>query len=245
MKKYIYFLFLIFSHVVTPTFGQDINIAEMTPEDYMGMKLPTLSELYEAAKNCGAVKYYNTRKLEELSNLKSEKRNWLQYIRVFTSYQYGILGMTSTLSSTNSDDFINQSSGRAQNWYNAGASISIPLDDIFDRRNRIKRQRYRVEQTEYEIEKWHDEQKLKIAEAYSNALEALSSLKMKAEAATIATGQYKVSEQDFLNGRIDAAQLSRQKNIESSTVAEYEKTRAALNKAILQLEILANVQIIK
>ena len=53
-----------------------------------------------------------------------------------------------------------------------------------------------------------------------------------------------MTETDFINGKVDAQTLSRQKNIESSAVREYEQTRAALNNALLKLEIYSNTQII-
>ena len=47
-----------------------------------------------------------------------------------------------------------------------------------------------------------------------------------------------------MNGKIDAVTLSRQKNIQSATVREYEQTRASLNNALLRLEIMSHTKII-
>lgn len=59
-----------------------------------------------------------------------------------------------------------------------------------------------------------------------------------------ARAQYAVSETDFVNGSIDAQMLSRQKSIENTAIREYEQTRAALNSALLRLEVLTSTRII-
>jgi len=206
------------------------------------MKLPPLSELFESARNNPAVEIYNIRKQQEISALKTEKRSWLKYFKITATYQYGSVGYNNYMS-TQDIAPIYTSSGSKQNWYNFGGSLSIPLDDLFDRGNRIKRQKLLMRQTELEIEKWHDEQKLLIVDAYSKALENLAVLKIKAEALVFSNAQYKISENDFINGKITISSLNKEKGIQSSSVAEYERTRASLYESLLRLEILSKTQI--
>ena len=101
-----------------------------------------------------------------------------------------------------------------------------------------------IEESELNTQRWYDDLTLKVVDAYTAVVENLSMLRIKAEAKTIASAQYKVTETDFINGKVDAQTLSRQKNIESSAVREYEQTRAALNNALLKLEIYSNTHII-
>ena len=223
---------------------QAADLLGFTPEDYVNMSLPPLEVLYEASRNSPNVEYFNLRKAEEESALRSEKKNWLQYFKVTSTYQYGIMGESSNILQPDNSIYY-QSNQRAQNWWNVGAGISIPLNDLFDRRNRTNRQKMRVLQTEQEIEKWHDEQKLKIIEMYTLALQSLAILRIKAEALVLADAQYQASQTDFINGQINAAELARLKSIQTTANVEYEQTKAELNNALLQLEVLANVKIIR
>ena len=91
-----------------------------------------------------------------------------------------MMGMNTAFSDPNTPLFYTYSGGR-QNWYNVGVSIAIPFDDFFDRPNRIHRQQLKTKATQVEMEKWHDDQKMKIIEVYTKAVKELSVLRLKAE----------------------------------------------------------------
>ncbi len=230
------------SEVITPAPSLS-NINDLTAEDYMRISLPPLTTLLENARNNPVVRYYNERNLEEISKLKSIKRNWLTYFKLNANYQYG-----RTNDNTWYEDFdvptYNRFYDRAQLYWAVGASVSFPLIEIFDRRNRIKGQMARVRQTEMEANRWLDDRDLLIVQSYTDAVRNLSMLRALAEAVTISSAQYKVTELDFINGKVDAQTLSRQKNILTQNVSSYEDTRAALNNALLRLEILSKTRII-
>lgn len=220
------------------------SLATTSPEDISKMQLPPLDVLFENSKNSAAVDFYRVRMEEEASLLKTEKRSWLKYFRAQTTYQYGLMGINSSSSDTDTPLFY-QYSGARQSWYNVGISVAIPFDDFLDRKNRIKRQQLKTKATEVEIEKWHDEQKLRIIEMYTKAQKELAVLKIKAESVTIANAQYQAAEHDYLNGKIEIDELNQRKKIESDAMETYENTKAELNKALLQLEILSKTQIIR
>ena len=134
--------------------------------------------------------------------------------------------------------------GKEQSYWNVGGVVSIPLNDLFDRRNRVKNKKLAVEAAEQNVERWQDELSLKIIDAIPMLPKNLSMIKTQAEAVTLAIAQYKITEADFMNGKIDAVTLSRQKNIQSATVREYEQTRASLNNGLLRLEIMSHTKII-
>ena len=167
----------------------------------------------------------------------------MSFIKLVTNYQYGVVGNNTTFSDTNTPIFY-QYSGNKQSWYNFGASVSIPLDDIFDRKNRVRKQRLDMEATEFEEEKWYDEQKIRIAAMYSLAMKDLALIKIKSEALIFAEAQLNLSETDFINGNITIQELGKQKSVYTTAVSDYEETKASLNSSLLQLEILAKTQII-
>jgi len=219
------------------------NTSQLLSDNYTETKLPPLNILFENAKKSAAVEFYQIRMEEQASALKTEKRSWLKYFKVGTAYQWGKMGINSSFSDENTPLYY-QYSGSTQNWYQVNASMSVPLDDLFDRKNRIERQQLETKATEMEIEKWYDEQKLKIIEAYTTAEQLLSVMKIKMEALTLAKAQYKDAENDFINGKISTKELNVQKGFQVSAMTDYEETKSSLTKELLQLEVLTKTQII-
>lgn len=219
------------------------GIESLSPDDYMNFQLPPLEALFESAKSSAAVELYNVKMEEQASALKTEKRSWLKYFRFGSTYQWGLMGINSSFSDTSTPLFY-QYSGARQNWYNVGITVSVPFDDFFDRGNRITRQELKTKATQVEMEKWHDEQKLRIIEKYTKAVKELSVLKLKAESLSFANARFELAQQDFLNGKIEAAELSQSKSIQMTALESYEQTRAELNLALLQLEVLAKTKIL-
>lgn len=231
-----------------PAYNPDpTDMAHMTADDYLTMELPPLGVLIDNSRQTAQMQYYNTEIDVAKTDLKSERRNWLKYFRATGNYQYGQMNWLSTLSGSNAVDPLPVTptyQGKEQSYWNVGGVVSIPLNDLFDRRNRVKNKKLAVEAAEQNVERWQDELSLKIIDAYTTALQNLSMIKTQAEAVTLAIAQYKITEADFMNGKIDAVTLSRQKNIQSATIREYEQTRASLNNALLRLEIMSHTKII-
>lgn len=240
LSGYLFWLWIFF-----PAFSgmAQAGIESLSPNDYLNLRLPSLEVLFENAKNSAAVDMYKVRMEEEASALKTERRSWLKYFKIHSTYQWGLMGINSSFSDTNTPLFY-QYSGARQNWYNIGASVSIPFDDFFDRKNRITRQQLKTRVTQVEMEKWHDEQKLRIIEQYTKAVKELSVLKLKAESLSFANAQFELAQQDFLNGKVEAGELRQIKSIQMNALESYEQTRSELNRALLQLEVLSKTKIL-
>lgn len=234
---WLWILFPVFSGM-----AQD-KIESLSPGDYLNLQLPPLDVLFENAKNSAAVDYYNVKMEEEASALKTEKRSWLKYFKFGSTYQWGLMGINTSFSDINTPLFY-QYSGARQNWYNVGVSINVPFDDFFDRGNRITRQKLKTKATQVEMEKWHDEQKLKIIEMYTKAVKEFSVLRLKAESLSFANTQFELAQQDFLNGNMQAGDLGQVKTMQMNALESYEQTKAELNKALLQLEVLSKTKIL-
>ena len=252
MKRAVFTLWLLLAAVAataqsepTPPEFEYSDLQRLTPEDYIDMQLPPLHVLMENARHAPQVGYYESNREIEERELKTVRRNWMRNFKLNANYNYGSSDIyNQNYQDSNIPIWTTTTTGREQSWWNVGASLSIPLDEIFNRRNRIKQQRKRLESIEYEMNSWYDEICLKIIEAYTSAVENLSLLETSARSMVAAKAQYVAAEADFVNGKIDAQTLSRQKSIESSTIREYEQTRSQLNKALLQLEVLSKTPII-
>lgn len=237
---------LIIAHLFFLPFFSGIaqeGLEALSPDDYLNLKLPPLEVLFENAKNSAAVDFYQVKMEEEASALKTEKRSWLKYFRFISTYQWGMMGMNSAYSDPDTPLFYTYSGGR-QNWYNIGVTVAIPFDDFFDRPNRIHRQQLKTKATQVEMEKWHEEQKIRIIEMYTKAVKELSVLRLKAESLSFANAQSALAQNDFVNGNIETGELSQIKSIQMNALESYEQTRSELNKALLQLEVLSKTKIL-
>lgn len=242
MIRKIFSLLVLSTFFLVPILAQE-SIANMAPDDYVNLKLPPLDSLFENAKKNPLIQIHNTKKEEELGLLNKEKKSWLKYFSIGSSYHYGIQAYTSGYSDSATPLYY-QYNNNASNYYNVGGSISIPLDDFFDRKRRIKNQKLLVKESEYTKEQKMDELKQQIIELYTAVLSNLSILKLKSEYMAFAKAQYMVVENEFLNGKVDASLLSDRKRIQIEAASEYESTRAILNNSLLKLEVIAKTSII-
>ena len=245
MRKNFLLIILILGslNIVLPAQAQESDITNMTPEDYINLKLPPLDSLFENTRKNPIIQIHNAKKEEELGLLSKEKKSWLKYFSVGTSYHYGIQAYTSGYSDSATPLYY-QYNNSGMSYYNVGGSISVPLDDLFDRKRRINNQKLLVKESELQKEQRMDELKQQIIELYTSILSNISILKLKAEYMTFANAQYQVGEKDFINGKGDASTLSSQKNIQITAASDYESTRAILNTSLLKLEMITRTPII-
>ena len=90
-----------------------------------------------------------------------------------------------------------------------------------------------------------EERKLKVLEAYNAVTEQLATIKAKAETAALYNAQMKISENDFIQGKINIISFSLERARRTGAVTTYEQSRVALHNSIVLLEMLTNVKIIK
>lgn len=229
----------------TTALNQSERLLRMTADDYFRVQLPPLHVLMENARaHSPQVNVYAATKELEERELKTVRRSWLKYFKLNAGYSYGSTDVTSQQYFNNQYPVIQNVTGQEQSWWNVGANVSFPLDEIFNHRNRVKQQKKKIESIQYEVDRWYDDICLKIIDSYTAAVQYLSLLESASAAMVMAQAQYEFSKTDFINGKIDAQTLSRQKSIENTAMREYEQTRAALNKALLELEVLSKTPII-
>lgn len=225
------------------TLPADYGISTISESaDYTKIQLPPLSVFLDAANNYADVKYYESKKDEIENKLKLIRRDWLDYIKLQANYQYG----------TNNTYLINDAqaitgiaSKNTQNWYNVGAQVSIPLGDLFSRKPKTDMVRAEVSQVDYELQKTLEARQLIILETYNEVVKHLSILKVKAESIALYDAQMKISENDFVNGRIDIITLSLERARRSAAMVSFQESRAALHNAVTLLEMLTKIKIIE
>ena len=221
MKRAVFTLWLLLAAVAataqsepTPPEFEYSDLQRLTPEDYIDMQLPPLHVLMENARHAPQVGYYESNREIEERELKTVRRNWMRNFKLNANYNYGSSDIyNQNYQDSNIPIWTTTTTGREQSWWNVGASFSIPLDEIFNRRNKIKQQKKRIENTQYDLDRWYDELRMKIIDAYTTAVEQLSILRSAAEAKITSEAQYRMTEVDFVKGKLDAQTLSRQKSL--------------------------------
>lgn len=225
--------------------AQNLPTTESYSTDILlNIKLPTIDALIEGAKNSSQVEFYNLRMEGQELTLKTERRKWQEYLSFHGSYQYGVMAMVNEIGIGANYPPIYQYTDQAQSWYTVGATLRLPLDQLFDRRNRIRRQQIKIEETVQERELWYDEHKLRIIELYAKAIEMMNNLRYSVELFSMADGQFQMAQKDYVLGTITAQALSTSKSQQVNALTQLERVKSELISAVFKLEVLSGIEII-
>lgn len=208
------------------------------------IQLPPLQVFLDAVTENAAVKRARSEVEETKNELQLQRRDWWNYLRFTGSYSYG---RYNTLSN-NSDEYtpIYQTAmSSAQHSFNVGVNVSIPLGDFINRKLKLKKYRYNVEQLEYQQEEVMEQRRLQVLEAYNQVTIQLATIGAKAETAALYNAQMKIVEYNFIQGKMSIESLAVERGRRSGAVTDYEQSRVQLHNSIILLEMLTNVKIIK
>ncbi len=221
------------------------NAQNVTEDDLLSLTLPPLETLFEGIRNSSTVQFYNYRMEGEELMLKTERRRWQEYISFYASYQYGVMAMNAYTNIGVDYPIVYQYSGNAQMWYSFGILLRVPLDQLFDRGNRIRRQQLKIEETRTERELWFDEQKLRLIELYAKTQEMLNNLKGAVDMYVLTNGQYESAKNEYiLGGAKNQGALTNAKGQQVQALLQLERIKSELNAAILKMEVLSSTKII-
>lgn len=213
-------------------------------ENINNLELPPLSVFLDAVTENATVRRAQSQVDQVKNQYRIEKRKWWNYFRLNGNYSFGRFNTLNENSET-LVDWYQSTSVSTRHTFNLGASVSIGLGDLFNRPLKLKDYRYQIEQLQYTQDEVMEERKLKILEAYNKVTAQLATIKAKAENAALYNAQMKISENNFIQGKIDIISLSLERARRSSAVTNYAESRVSLHNAILLLEMLTNVKIIK
>ena len=86
--------------------------------------------------------------------------------------------------------------------------------------------------------------KIEIIELYTDIQSLLAILQRQSETLITFDANYKITVNNFVNGKATPYDLSVVKNEQTKALAEYESTRAKLTSLILRLEIITGSKIV-
>ena len=222
----------------------EIQQGRQLPADLDQITLPPLSVFLSAIDENASVKLAQAQVDEAQYDYLIQKKDWMNYFRISGMYSYGRYNVLSN----NSDEFTpmyQTTMSSAQHNFNIGGNITFSLGDILSRPQKLKKYKSIIDQRQYAKEEVREERRLKILDAYNAVTAELSTIKAKAESVALYNAQMKISENNFIQGSIDIISLSLERGRRSGAVVTYEQARISLHNAILMLEMLTNIKIIK
>ena len=220
------------------------TISKNVPLNIENFELPPLSIFLDAVVENATVKRAQSQVEQTKNEYRLQRRDWLNYVKLSGMYSYGRYNVIGNAS----DEFTpmyQTTMSSAQHNFNVGANVTVSLGDIFNRPLKLKRYKYDIEQLQYTQEEVMEDRRLKVLEAYNAVTEQLATIRSKAETAALSNAQMKISEFNFIQGKIDIITLSLERGRRSGAVTNYEQSRVALHNSIILLEMLTNVKIIK
>lgn len=241
---YIYSIVLLLFISTIPVVAQEADSSHELGEDLSKILLPPLDVLFENAKKSPIYEMASVKAAIERKLLAKEKRAVLGFFSLRGSYQYGMFGNEATYTDVSIAPYLTYTT-QAQNGYTIGAGVSIPLDQLFDLKARVSRQKLTLKSAELEREIKYDEIKKSIIEMYAMAISQMKVLEMRSESLILANVQYEISEKNFANGTIESTDLAVDKERQSQARESYEKSKFELTKSIMILEVISRTPIIR
>lgn len=214
---------------------KDINFSEF--------HLPPLAVLFENAKSTPQIMTLEKARQLAQAEVAKQKRHIFSYITGRASYSYGKTDMWGN-NSTTASPMVYQFQGSEQSYWNVGASLAVPLEDILDLGASVKRKKLEVDQAILAKDVAYDQLKLQIATLFVKITNNLVILKTLGESAAAYQGAGALNREDFENGNMNIQDYASTKMYESGQVSQYQSLQTVITTDILTLEILSHTPII-
>ena len=223
-----------------------MKLNQMSVADFSNLVIPPLEEMYNNARlYSNAAKYFQYEAEYARREVVTAKKKPLEWIKLVASYNFGNMDMAAiSLMETSYAVWTQNRSSQTNMYYSVGVTLSIPLLDIFNTRNKVKQNEAKYIENQYRFESELDEIKKEIIDLYCLIYEKIAVLKTVSEAMVSATAQYHMAEMDFANNKIDAETLYNRKSYEEVERKNYEKEKKELISALLSLEIVSCTPIV-
>jgi len=211
--------------------------------NFSNFHLPPLSVLLENARQNPSI--LSLAKAEELARAEvlKQKKNVLSFLTGHASYSYGKTDLWGNNSTTLSN-VIYQYQGNTQNYWSVGATLQVPVADLFDLGQSVRRKRIEAEKLEADKNNAFDQLKLQIATLYIKITNDLVTLKTASESSAAYQGAGALLKEQFEDGSEDIAGYAWHKMHELSTVMSYQELQSTILVNIITLEILTHTPII-
>lgn len=198
-------------------------------------QLPSLDSLISIA-----VSYHPTVKLNQAligsatSRINLAKKSWSTLLRGYIDYGYGNQAIIAT--GQGNADLSNIANG-----YRAGANLSIPLSEIYTRKDRINLQKNELEATYYKTREMELVIASQVVEEYNMLITGQRLMNIRYEMQQKAKSNLAQMELEYISGNIDGGIYTRNAEIYTIAQSEYENARRIFMTAAQKLELLVGL----
>lgn len=226
-------------------FGQSSGSSEViyfNPiTDDITKRLPPLRVLIDSASfNSPSARYEDLKADYYYYEQISAARQWLEYLSVNMDAVVGHWDYRDKDEISRADRYYYSSSIRttlAGMFY-----IRMPLGALFDRRNRINKQRKWIEislmQKEINIRYLQE----RVIIVYNDLVRAQELVRIYNDYQSFTMTQMQMAQNEFLNGEIGTAEYARLKEIQTSGLARYQEAISDFNKNYRVLEVITGMR---
>jgi outer membrane protein TolC len=195
--------------------------------------LPPLEALLDSAvRNSPEVKYEQLKTDYYRYEVRSAQVAFLEHFYAEPEVNYGQYYFDDYITSRTTSAQASYPYTESNRWnFNFAFSIRFPLTSIVDRRNRINKQKKWVEisMAQQEINKRIIRQE--VITLYNTIVQQQRQLKIHNDYQHFTNIQMMMAENEFVNGQISTAEITRLKEIQTRGATEFEKTRAEFENA--------------
>lgn len=241
-------MFFCFTPTLLPGQSSDTYLDKLATENFDPLvdnitdKLPPLEVLIDSAvENSPYIQFEDVETKLWKHKIKESKRQWLKNLGIDGAANYG-----------NSYQFYtNQASGsfptefstdRFQNSYSVGFYLRFPLFNIINQKNSVDIAKRESEKSILRKQQKVRETKEEVILVYEDLILRQELLKLINEAQITTQLQVEMAEQEFLNGNLSIADLSRLTERHTRNIMDYKKQSSLFYQQYLILEQLVGMR---
>ena len=173
--------------------------------------------------------------------VKTARREWMQNLyldfNAIINYYDGL-----THNKTNLGDINSVLTTQDANRYAVGASIRMPMDDLWDRRNRVKTATKYVERAISEKDYQTQEIRKAVIEQYNKLIINQRILRIANDNQIFMGMQMAMAEKDFINGQMTLYEMARLNEMNRKAVTDFESARIEFYNAYMILQEIVGIR---
>ena len=240
------FLFLLYILITFGAYSQipEEFISKSLKENDISKELPPLDSLFEMAENNSPLlDFYNAEVLINKLKVVSEKRDWMEHLSFETDVRYGLFDNLILTSDLGLEELATSTS--EQTRYSVGVGLRIPLSRIADRKNRVKIAESETEKAIFQQEVAVRELRQLVIVQYNNIIKAHRLMVVGNANVTSFNVQVIRAEKDFVNGKINIAELARLREMLARGIENFESQKSDFQLAYLLMQETVGVNLIQ
>lgn len=238
MKSKVFVLIiLLFAYGSARAQVADDFLAKSLAENDISKELPPLSKLLTMAeKNSPVVKQFDADVSISERNVKTEKRNWTQYLSLGSDLRYGMFDNLILSNNLSSQNLANSTSNAVQTRYSVGVSLALPLTVFTERKNNIKIAESEQDKAVQKRRAALMDLRQRVITQYNEVIKDHRLMVVSNASLNSFNLQEVEAHKEFINGKISIEKLARLRQLQTQAQEDFESNQSAFQTAFLVLQ---------